>query len=1031
VGGFMKSRLPISSLIFFLLFCGFLLPASSIRGQTTSIDGIRKNTPTVHAFTNARIVRSPGQILENATLVIRDGIITAVGDVPIPKDARIWDMKGMMIYPGLINAYSDYGMPKPPQPQPGMETPVSRPAAESQRGAMYWNSSVLAHQSAAELFTPDTKAAEKLRSQGFTSVLAVPTRGNFRGSSALVNLGEGKSNDLLVRPSIAQHVSLEVEFSSERYPNSLMGVVALVRQALYDAEWYQKAQDAYRKNSSLPRPEANETLAALKDVISGSLPVVFEASDVLDLFRAETIADEFHLNFLVRGSGSEYQRLDAVKAMKRSIILPVNFPETPAVQTPEEALQVSLAELRYWDEAPENPRRLQEAGVPFAFTTSQLKDPGTFLGQVRKSVDRGLSKDAALAALTTTPAKLFGVERHLGSIEPGKVANFVVTSGDLFAEKTIIRDVWIDGRRYEVKPVPEVDPRGSWNVNIPGLAQNDTVTLTIKGDPESLQGSIKRRKDVRLSSATLSGLRVLLSFQGDSIGYPGLVRMTANVAAQSFDGNGEWGDGKSFVWSATRTAPFVPEPDTSKPKPPEMSSFPPVYPPGEFGRPKLPEQPAVIMVKNATVWTCGPEGKIDNGDVIFKKGKTAEVGKNLKTPSDALVIDGTGKHVTPGIIDPHSHMAGAGNLNETGRTLSPEVRVGDVINCDDIVVYRNLAGGLTMAHVLHGSANPIGGQNQLIKLRWGMLPDEMKFKAAPPTIKFALGENVKQSNWQSPNPRYPQTRMGVEQIIRDEFRAALDYEKAWKRYEDETSGIPPRRDLRLDAILDVVHGKLIVHCHSYRQDEILAMMRIAEDFGFRIGAFQHILEGYKVADIMAKHGAAGSSFSDWWAYKYEVIDAIPYNGVLMHDQGVLVTFNSDDEELSRRLNLEAAKAVKYGGLSEEEALKFVTINAAKTLKIEQYVGSLEPGKDADFVIWSGNPLSTYTRCEQTWIDGRRYFDRLEDRQLYEDAQHQRAVLVQKALKAKKGGGGPPPPGGPKMEDRAEQLRSSHGEEGQQ
>ncbi|MEK7251282.1 MAG: amidohydrolase, partial [Bacteroidota bacterium] len=423
-------------------------------------------------------------------------------------------------------------------------------------------------------------------------------------------------------------------------------------------------------------------------------------------------------------------------------------------------------------------------------------------------------------------------------------------------------------------------------------------------------------------------------------------------------GNGEWSDGSTFSWFANRIAPFTPEPDTTKKTPPQRSSFPPNFPLGEFGRTKLPEQIANVIVKGATVWTSGPQGKLENADVLIHKGKIVKVGANLSAPADALVIDGKGKHVTPGLIDAHSHMASQGGVNEAGQAVSAEVRVGDIIDSDDIDVYRALAGGLTSAHVLHGSANPVGGQSQLIKLRWGMLPEEMKFEGCPPTIKFALGENVKQSNWgERFTTRYPQTRMGVEQIIRDEFQAALDYEKARLKYEKDKAGIPPRRDLELDAILEILRGKRFVHCHSYVQSEILMLMRVAEDFGFRIQVFQHILEGYKVADVMAKHGAGASSFSDWWAYKLEVYDAIPYNGALMYEQGVVVSFNSDSDELARRMNWEAAKAVKYGGVPETEALKFVTLNPAKQLKVDNKVGSLEIGKDADFVVWNGNPLS--------------------------------------------------------------------------
>jgi imidazolonepropionase-like amidohydrolase len=386
-------------------------------------------------------------------------------------------------------------------------------------------------------------------------------------------------------------------------------------------------------------------------------------------------------------------------------------------------------------------------------------------------------------------------------------------------------------------------------------------------------------------------------------------------------------------------------------------------------------------------------------------GKIVNVGRHLQAPPDAVIVDGAGKHISPGLIDCHSHTGVAGSVNEAGSAITAEVRIGDALDPDDISIYRELAGGLTIANVLHGSANPIGGQCQPVKLRWGSLPEEMKFDGAAPDIKFALGENVKQSNWGDRyTTRYPQTREGVEQMIRDEFRTALDYQRAWKDYGSGKLKMPPRRDLRTEAIVEILEGKRIVHCHSYRQDEIEMLMRVGDEFGFKVGTFQHVLEGYKVADQMAAHGAGGSTFSDWWAYKFEVYDAIPYNGALMHDAGVVVSFNSDSDELARRLNTEAAKAVKYGGLSQEEALKFVTINPAKQLHAEKRVGSLEAGKDADFAVWSGNPLSTYSICEQTWIDGRKYFDREEDRKMNDEVTLERGTLIQKVLQAKKGGG---------------------------
>lgn len=1015
------------------LLAAFLVVAQASYSQTTPPEGIRKNTPTVHAFTNARIIQSPGKVIEKGTLVIRDGVIQAVGtNASIPGDARVWDMKGQTLYPGLIDSYSDYGVPKAPKPTPAVEGEQPRPQRETEpaRGADYWNTMMVAENNAAELFSPDAKATEKLRGQGFTSALIVPQRGIIKGKSAVVNLGEGKTNEVLIRSGVAHHIQLAAEFGREGYPNSLMGIIALIRQALYDADWYNKAQAQYSSvrspsdtTPSLQRPETNEGLAALREVLPASgtgvnkTPVVIETNDELDVFRTNKIAQEFGLNLIVRGSGKEYRRLEAVKGTQRSVILPINFPELPSVQTPEEALQVSLEALRDWDEAPENPKRLQEAGVPFAFTTTTLKDPGTFLAQVRKAVERGLSADAALAALTTTPAKMFGVEKHLGSLEVGKTANFIVTSGDLFAEKTVIRESWIDGKRYEIKPLPDVDPRGKWDVKITGQAHVDSIVLNLKGEPESLNGVVTKKKEVKLMNASVSASRLSLTFTGDSIGFTGVVRMSAAFSDKLLTGNGEWADGSTFTWSANRIAPFVPEPDTTKKTPPQTASFAPNFPLGEFGRAKPPDQPTSVFVNGATVWTSGPQGKLENADVLIQKGKIVKVGTNLSAPADALVINGAGKHVTPGLIDAHSHMAASGSVNESGQAISAEVRIGDVVDCNDISIYRALAGGLTAAHVLHGSANPIGGQAQLIKLRWGMMPEEMKFENAPPTIKFALGENVKQSNWgERFTTRYPQTRMGVEQIIRDEFQAALDYEKAWQKFEKDKSGIPPRRDLELDAILEILRGKRFVHSHSYVQSEILMLMRVAEDFGFRIRVFQHILEGYKVADVMARHGAGGSSFSDWWAYKLEVYDAIPYNGALMYEQGVLVSFNSDSDELARRMNLEAAKAVKYGGIPETEALKFVTLNPAKQLKVDNRVGSLEPGKDADFVVWSGSPLSTYSRCEQTWVDGRKYFDIDEDKKMNDEVQKQRAMLIQKVLTTKKSGGAEPSPKLPKKGD---------------
>jgi imidazolonepropionase-like amidohydrolase len=476
------------------------------------------------------------------------------------------------------------------------------------------------------------------------------------------------------------------------------------------------------------------------------------------------------------------------------------------------------------------------------------------------------------------------------------------------------------------------------------------------------------------------------------------MRMSADVGDGTLAGQGEWPDGRWFKWSATAASSedekeADDEGDASESI--ENVAMPSSY--GAFGRIGAPDQPKHIFIQGATIWTSASMGT-NKMDMLVTNGKIAKVGSGLKAPKGAVIIDGEGKHITPGLIDAHSHSGVSGSVNEFGQAVSAEVSIQDVLDPRAISLYRELAGGLTVAHVLHGSANPIGGQNATIKLRWGAAPDELLIDDATQTIKFALGENVKHSNRSDRfTTRYPQTRMGVEQIIRDRFKAALEYEREWKQYKKKKGEIPPRRDLETEALLKILRGELAVHCHSYRQDEILMLIRIADDFGFTIGSFQHVLEGYKVADAMAEHGAHASTFSDWWAYKFEVYDAIPYNGTLMHDVGVVVSFNSDSGELARRMNLEAAKAVKYGGVPEEEALKFVTINAAIQLGSDHRVGSLEAGKDGDFAVWSGSPLSTYSKCEQTWIEGRKYFDIGDDLAMRQAVAAERARLVQKIM----------------------------------
>jgi imidazolonepropionase-like amidohydrolase len=420
-----------------------------------------------------------------------------------------------------------------------------------------------------------------------------------------------------------------------------------------------------------------------------------------------------------------------------------------------------------------------------------------------------------------------------------------------------------------------------------------------------------------------------------------------------------------------------------------------------------PDAPPIILIQNATVLTV-TKGTIEHGSVLIKDGKISEVGANVKAPSGAQVIDGTGMFVTPGIIDCHSHIAVDGSVNEGSISVSSIANIAEVLDSDDISIYRDLAGGVTTANVLHGSANSIGGQTIVIKLRWGQPAAKLPFEGALPGIKFALGENPKRSNFsiRGGERRYPASRMGVEETIRAAFTEARDYKNAWDAYNKRVAAgeknlIPPRRDLRLDPLVEVLEGKRYVHSHCYREDEILMLLRVAKEFGFKVRTLQHVLEGYKVADEIAAAGTGASTFSDWWAYKVEAYDAIPYNAAIMTKRGVVVSINSDDAEEATHLNQEAAKCVKYGGLSHDEALKLVTINPAIQLGIDKRVGSIEAGKDADLVIYNHDPLSAYAVVQKTLIDGRVYFDRQQDIAKRADLEKEKKALLEKEKKASK------------------------------
>ncbi len=976
----MKRTIPI------LLGLLFLLP-EVVWAQTVPNVGLRDNPVTVHALTGARVIASPGNVVENATIVIRDGVIEAMGtNVAPPAEARVWDVEGLTVYPGFIDAHSNVGMGNPR-------------TGDTNRGPAYWNPQVQAFMDAGLEYSHSEETAQALREQGFGAVMSVPQLGIFRGTTAAVSLGAGPNARRILQPGIAQSVSFSRSNAlGGGYPNSGMGIYALMRQTLLDTDWYQRARAVYEANpQGLERPERNRALEALQTVAAGEMPVLFETGNEDQLLWAFELIEEFGLNPWFRGSGNEYRVLHALNGFDHPLILPINFPNQPNLgNNPEGSIGASLSQLRHWYLAPENPARLHAVGIRFALTTDGINNKSNFFPNVRRAVERGLDADVALAALTTVPAELMGIDQTHGTVAVGKVANLVVTDGDLFRSSATIRDVWVDGRRYEINRPSTLDPRGEWVVQAPGQPIEGRLNLT--GSRTSPSGTLRvGEQDVRLSSVSVrpESRRVRMSMQGASVGMDGVIRLSGTLSGDNLHGWGELPDGTLINWSAERVQAFGGADGNNggnaRPAAPRVAAaldIPDIYPPIDYGIESPPEQPEHVLVRNATVWTMGPQGIMENADLLVREGRVVEVGQNLSAPSGATVIDATGKHVTPGLIDAHLHAGSGGGINEGGNAIVPEVRIGDVLTANNAWMYRQLAGGLTTAHLMHGSANPIGGQNQHMKMRWGRLASEQKLEGAPRTVKFALGENV----FRNTN-RYPNTRQGVEQIIRDHFNAAREYEAQWAAWEQNQQGIPPRRDLRLEALVDILNGDILVQSHSYRQDEILMLLRLAEEFDLQIKAFHHGVEAYRVAPELRDHGAGAVVWSDWSSFKVEAYNASLYNARLLHEAGVVTSLHSDNSEIAARMNWEAAKMVR-AGMDEEDALALVTINTAILLGIDDQVGSLEPGKDADFVIWNGHPLSQFTHAEQTWIDGTPYFTLERHRELERRVADERARLVQ-------------------------------------
>lgn len=991
--------------------------------ETFPVNGTVKKQLVRTALEHATVHVSASETIKDATVVIYQGRIEAVGPSAAiePQEPVVHhDMSGMHLYPSFVDVHSAYAMPK--SQQEGFNRGPQD--LSDKKGAFGWNEAIRPETQAASLFNPaeSEKSRIALQKAGVGSVLTHVQDGIVRGTGALVTLSEDPRKALLI-PEASTHFSFRKGTSSQDYPRSLMGSTALLKQTYFDADWY---ADATRLNERL---ESNLSLEAFN--VQRDLPAFFEAGGWEDVLRAADvgIAVARKEPFIMVAGNNVYQRLDEVKAIGASLVLSMDYPKPFDVSDPHLSRLIGLNELKHWELAPANAARVHQAGISFAITTDGLQQPTELRKAVQVAIRHGLPEEVALAALTEVPAKMARAQDRVGALRLGMEANILVTDGPVFHTEARLMEHWVQGSQNVYVDRNALDVRGDYDLTL----EDQVLSLSVSGEmgaPRSYftLDSSKIKVEINQDGRTLT-----LGFQMDTLGFDGWWRATGNAWMDSriWEGTGQRSDGTWFDWSAIRQEAAVGIDSTTAimEAPQDSISGQVIWPFTAYGNEERLTA-NTVWFENVTIWTCEETGVMEGADLILHDGEIFALGVGLDAkavfganPPEYERIDARGKHITPGIIDEHTHIAATRGINEGTQASSAEVSIETAVNSEDVNIYRQLAGGVTTAQILHGSANPIGGQSAIIKFRWGASPQEMMFDEAPSFIKFALGENVKQSNWgNNYRSRFPQTRMGVEQVYYDHFYRAREYEQAWKDHEKMTRNASrrarrsnslsaaPRRDLELETLAQILRSERFVTCHSYRQDEINMLMHVADSMGFTINTFTHILEGYKVADKMAKHGAGGSSFSDWWAYKYEVKDAIPYNGAVLHGQGIVTAFNSDDAEMARRLNQEAAKAVKYGGVSEEEALKFVTLNPAKLLRIDHLVGSIAVGKHADIVLWDEHPLSVYARPQQTYVDGVKYFDLEMDIEKREWMREERARLTQAMKLADRSGGssgGPP------------------------
>ena len=910
------------------------------------------------ALTGATVVPAPGEVLEDATILIDAGRVVKVGvGLRVPKEAEAVDMTGLWVYPGFIDAATHLGIKAKYLEDAALERlrDDEQEVRQGPRTSMQLanRNGVWPHLGVGDFYAPDKEKLEMHRKAGFTTALITPHPAILGGRGALMQLSGAPLRRAVLQDGLTQIISLagapeSGDHYKNAYPNSRMGVTALIRQTFLDASWYRKqTQLAAGRPQHAVRPPVDPVLEAVSMLIDSEQTLLVAANGADEIHHALDLASELDLRLVVLGGAEAWKVAGRLVDSDVAVIASLDWKEKPelaqksdkakdeegmkekseevtdrkpkeegeAKKEPElgltrswekeweddffEPLSVREEKARRWEEQVNNVRVLLEAGVKVAVTGTAQKSPDKLLSKLREALELDLPAEQMLAVLTVNPAEIFGVSEQLGTIAPGRIANLTVTTHPLVEKEAKVRYTFIDGERFDFDGgKPDKKPKKG--------------TEGEKGKAKEGDGDAKEDEKK----------------EGDD-------------------------DAKEKEVTPEDRHPWLAESEEDR--------TPPMLTNGN------------VMLRNATVLTV-TSGTLEDTDVLVRGGKIKKIGRDLKLPEKTMEIDLRGYWLMPGIVDPHTHIA-ARSINEGTQSVTPEVQILDVVDHQDVRIHRALAGGATTILLLHGSANTIGGESVVLKLKYGTSPAEMKVTKGPRHVKFALGENVTHANSRGPAYRFPHSRMGVESVLRQSFNDAIEYRAEWGAYEKNQRNATqvPRYDLRLEALSDILAGDIWIHSHGYRSDELLRLLAVAEDYGVRVACFHHVLEGYRILPEMRRHGVAGSTFADFWAYKMEAYQGIPQNAAMMMRAGIVSSVNSDGADVIRRLNTEAAKSMRYGGLTADEALRLITINPAIQVGLDKHIGSIEEGKDADFAVFTRHPLDTFSRNVLTLIDGEVYF----------------------------------------------------------